>query len=76
MKIQQETDCYVMLIGTEVEPHKRIEFIHPVNGHQFKKICYTDEELERVLARHANPNDVYSQYAIVIFEVDKEGTNL
>ena len=40
-------------------PYIRVELTNKENGQQYKQICYTQEELDRVHERQATPGDIF-----------------
>lgn len=54
------------LVGFKgVEPYIVLEW-HDETGPRFKTICYDEEEMNEMLARHNDSTDFYSKYTLKV----------
>ena len=52
----------VTWMGYSSTEYARVEFTHPITGHEFKQICFDNEELQEVLRKHLTPGHHFNAY--------------
>lgn len=62
MNIFSTNNGHVTWMGYSRTEYATVEFTHKITGHEFKQVCFDDEELQDVLRKHLTPGHQFNAY--------------